>query len=94
MNDGICNDIADRLFDEPLHPYTRYLLSAVPIPDAVVERERGYLKLEGEPPSSISPPSGCRFRTRCPLAEPRCAETAPPLRQVAPDRHVACHLVA
>ncbi len=82
---------ADRLFNQPLHPYTRYLLSAAPIPDAAVERERGYLKLEGEPPSSISPPSGCRFRTRCPLAKPICASEPPPLVEHEPGHLAACH---
>ena len=82
---------ADQLFDRPLHPYTRYLLSAVPIPDAVVERERGYLKLDGEPPSSIEPPSGCRFRTRCPLAKEICASVPPPLVEHAPGHVAACH---
>jgi peptide/nickel transport system ATP-binding protein len=82
---------ADQLFDRPLHPYTRYLLSAVPIPDAVVERERGYLKLDGEPPSSIEPPSGCRFRTRCPLAKEICASVPPPLVEHAPGHLAACH---
>jgi len=82
---------SDRLFERPLHPYTRYLLSAVPIPDAAVERGRRHLKLEGEPPSAISPPSGCRFRTRCPLAKPVCAEVPPPLAEHAPGQFAACH---
>jgi peptide/nickel transport system ATP-binding protein len=82
---------ADRLFARPLHPYTRYLLSAVPIPDAAVERGRYHLKLEGEPPSAIEPPSGCRFRTRCPLAQPICASEPPPLVEHAPGQLAACH---
>ncbi|MFC7398979.1 dipeptide ABC transporter ATP-binding protein [Chelatococcus sp. GCM10030263] len=82
---------ADQLFRRPLHPYTRYLLSAVPIPDAVVERGRGHLKLEGEPPSAIDPPSGCRFRTRCPLAQPICASEPPPLLEHEPGQFAACH---
>jgi peptide/nickel transport system ATP-binding protein len=79
------------LFERPLHPYTRYLISAVPIPDAAVERGRRHLQLAGEPPSAVSPPSGCRFRTRCPLAQPVCAEATPPLVEHAPGQFAACH---
>jgi peptide/nickel transport system ATP-binding protein len=79
------------IFDRPLHPYTRYLISAVPIPDAAVERNRTHVQLKGEPPSAIDPPSGCRFRTRCPIAKPVCASTPPPLVQYAPDHFAACH---
>jgi oligopeptide/dipeptide ABC transporter ATP-binding protein len=79
------------LFREPLHPYTRALLAAVPrpVPGAGLPAPLG-----GEVPSPADPPSGCRFRTRCPLAEARCAEAVPPLREAAPGRLVACHLVA
>jgi peptide/nickel transport system ATP-binding protein len=82
---------ARALFEAPLHPYTRYLISAVPIPDASVERKRERLKLQGEPPSAIAPPSGCRFRTRCPLAQAICAETTPPLAEHRPGHFAACH---
>ena len=82
---------AKDLFAAPLHPYTRYLISAVPIPDASIERRRERLRLAGEPPSAIDPPSGCRFRTRCPLAERLCAETTPPLAEHRPGHFAACH---
>jgi peptide/nickel transport system ATP-binding protein len=82
---------ADDLFRHPLHPYTRFLISAVPVPDAAVERDRPVLKLAGELPSAISPPSGCRFRTRCPMAQPICAAETPPLIAQAPGHLAACH---
>jgi oligopeptide/dipeptide ABC transporter ATP-binding protein len=78
------------LFSRPLHPYTRALLSAVPIPDPDARRER--LRLAGEVPSAVDIPAGCRLRSRCPLAQPVCAEPVP-LRLVAPGHRVACHLV-
>lgn len=81
---------AYELFERPLHPYTRALLSAIPIPDPDVRRER--LPLAGEVPSPIHIPSGCRLRTRCPLAQPVCAEPVA-LREVVPNHLVACHLV-
>jgi oligopeptide transport system ATP-binding protein len=80
------------IFHNALHPYTRALLSAIPIPDPNVRRER--LPLTGDIPTAIEPPSGCRFRTRCPIAEPRCAETEPQLVEVSPDHLVACIVVA
>ncbi|MCC6468706.1 MAG: ABC transporter ATP-binding protein [Alphaproteobacteria bacterium] len=79
------------LFDQPLHPYTRSLISAVPIPDAAVERQRQRMHLQGEPPSALAPPSGCRFRTRCPIAAPRCASEMPPLVEHRPGQWAACH---
>jgi peptide/nickel transport system ATP-binding protein len=81
----------DELFAHPLHPYTRALLSAVPIPDPTVKRER--IVLRGDIPSPVNPPSGCKFHTRCPLAEPICREQTPVFREVGSDHWVACHLV-
>ena len=83
----------DELYLHPLHPYTRALLSAVPVPDARIERNRQRIILKGEPPSPVKPPSGCRFRTRCPLAEQVCTDLKPEFREVSPDHFVACHLV-
>jgi len=82
---------AEDLFTASLHPYTRYLISAVPIPDADAERKRERLPLTGEPPSAIDPPSGCCFRTRCPISQPVCAEVVPPLTKQRSGHLAACH---
>ncbi|SEP40500.1 peptide/nickel transport system ATP-binding protein [Rhodospirillales bacterium URHD0017] len=82
---------AASLFARPLHPYTRTLISAAPVPDPRVERTRRHVPMKGEPPSALNPPSGCRFRTRCPIAEEVCALQEPPLLEAAPGQRVACH---
>jgi oligopeptide/dipeptide ABC transporter ATP-binding protein len=76
----------DALFEQPLHPYTRALLDSVP---GVGARTRK--TIPGEPPSPVHPPSGCRFRTRCPKAQDKCAAEEPQIRQMAPGQFVACH---
>jgi oligopeptide transport system ATP-binding protein len=78
-----------QLYTSPKHPYTEALLSAVPIPDPTVKRKR--IRLKGEVPSPINPPSGCHFHTRCPLAQDICSHDVPPLKQSAEGHWVACH---
>ena len=83
----------DQLYTDPQHPYTKALLSAVPIHDPLVEEKRRRIILEGDVPSPAHPPKGCNFNTRCPLAERKCFEDEPLFRQVSPDIWCACHLV-
>jgi peptide/nickel transport system ATP-binding protein len=83
----------EQIFAHPRHPYTQALLSAAPVPDPARQRERRRVVLSGELPSQIDPPAGCRFHTRCPLAEERCRTEVPALREMSSGA-VACHLVA
>jgi len=82
----------DELYENPAHPYTQALLSAVPIPDPTIKREQIILK--GDVPSPINPPSGCRFRTRCLYAKEVCAEQEPRERKIAKDHIVSCHMLS
>jgi oligopeptide/dipeptide ABC transporter ATP-binding protein len=87
-------ELADRnaLYEKPLHPYTRALLSAVPIPDPKLEATRERMVLRGEVPSPLNPPAGCVFHPRCPIAVERCSAEIPPLREIRPGHWAACHL--
>ena len=93
---GVLVELApsDELYNNPLHPYTQALLSAVPVPDPDVEHERERIVLEGDVPSPVNPPSGCRFRTRCPYATEACGREVPAWRDVGNDHWVlACHCI-
>ena len=84
----------DRLFSAPTHPYTQALLNAILLPDPQAQRARRPIILQGDLPSPAAPPSGCPFRTRCPMAQDLCAATIPELRPVADKHRVACHFVS
>jgi peptide/nickel transport system ATP-binding protein len=83
---------SDRIFENPLHPYTRFLLSSIPIPDPKYAKTRQRLAIQGEPPSPIDIPKGCRFHPRCPFATEKCRTAEPPLIEVEPGHYVACWL--
>ena len=81
------------LYRNPIHPYTKTLMSAVPIPDPKITRARERLILEGDIPSPINPPSGCKFHTRCPFAEERCKQEIPKFKDYGGGHFAACHLL-
>ena len=91
---GKVMELAERrtLFEDPLHPYTQSLISAVPVPNPKSERKRKRFILEGDPPSPANPPSGCVFHTRCPLTTDECIKSEPKIREITPGHFVACHL--
>ncbi len=83
---------SNEVYKNPLHPYTQALLSSIPIPDPIKAKEKKRIILEGDIPSPIDPPPGCRFRTRCRYAKMVCSEVQPELKEVSKGHNVACHL--
>ncbi|MBO5461408.1 MAG: ATP-binding cassette domain-containing protein [Ruminococcus sp.] len=83
---------SDELYEKPYHPYTKALLSAIPIPNPKVERERKQIRLEGEVPSPVNPPKGCRFCNRCSYATEKCSQEIPAMQEIEKGHFVACHL--
>jgi oligopeptide transport system ATP-binding protein len=92
---GVIVELGERneLYENPLHPYSQALLSAVPIPDPKKDRARQRIILTGDVPSPVNPPSGCRFHPRCPIAKEHCSKVVPEWREITPDHWVACHEV-
>lgn len=91
---GVMMEVAEsnELYTHPMHPYTQALLSAIPVPDPKITRDKKRIVLEGEIPSPIDPPPGCRFKGRCKFAKPICSEITPELKDIGSDHFVACHL--
>ncbi len=81
----------DDIYRRPAHPYTQALIETIPLPDPVAEKAKNDVGIQGELPSPISPPSGCRFRTRCPLAQDLCAQVEPPMQSFGAQHQAACH---
>ena len=94
MKDGVIVEqgVSEDVYFNPKHPYTQALISAIPEADPDYESQKEKTKLEGEVPSPLNPPSGCKFRTRCKYATERCAQEPPVFREVEPEHFVACHL--
>ena len=88
MGNIVEKGLSETIFSNPLHPYTKLLINAIPIPDPRVKREETIL--EGEIPSLLNPPSGCRFHPRCPVAEPECSKKVPELKLLPDGRNAAC----
>jgi oligopeptide transport system ATP-binding protein len=83
---------SNELYSNPQHPYTKALLSAIPIPNPKIERNKKRIQLEGEVPSPINPKPGCRFKGRCKFAKEACGEVTPTLKEIETGHYVACHL--
>ena len=83
---------AEEIYAHPLHPYTQGLLSSIPVANPKLAREKEQSGIEGDLPSPVNPPSGCRFHTRCPFAKEVCSQEAPCMKEVSPGHQTACHL--